>query len=521
MYKVLVVEDIVHIRRGIVSIIDEKYNFETVEVCNGKEALEKIEQEKIDFILTDIRMPICGGIELIKIIREENKDIPIIIISGYGEFEYAEKAINMGVNGYILKPIEDRKFEKVINKVIKVLEKKNKNKSLEDSYIGLKDTIIAQDKEHRLIKYLLNNEKITNESIVKELENKQFSVAVINIDMEYGNIKSFDYDDVELIKYAIRCLIKELDIGKLIYILDSTVNINQIIIVFADADGENINSYRSCKNIADKIEELLKFKVSIGVSNISGELDSNIYKEAEDSLQMRFFRRDRKIFRNNINENSDIYISLLGKISLLEKYMQRGDLKNIRLILDGLFNISNTEINPRKYIQYIINEIIEIVIKLYGYEVYSQIESSFKLDSINEFNNLEQLMGNIINTLEKVYEIKKIKVIDNINIVEKVKVYIDKNYAEDITVKDLSRRFSVNYSYLSSSFTKDIGISIVAYITEIRIGHARRLLDDSKGDIATISEAVGYSDVQYFYRVFKKSTGKTPLAYRNTTKKVQ
>lgn len=513
MQRVLVVEDITHIRQGLISLISEKYNFDIIEACNGIDALEKLENNKVDFILTDIRMPICDGIELISKVRLKNKDIPIIIISGYGEFEYAEKAINMGVNGYLLKPIEDDKLEKTINKVLKTLE--DKNKLVSSNYQVLEEQIKEKSKSDTLIRAIFNNEEIKDEDIIKEIEGKKFSIALVNIDMEYGSIKSFDYDDIDLIKYSIKQLISELEFENITYMIESPLNLNQLIFIFGNEDENKINSYRMCKKISDKIEEFLKINVFIGLSGTSDKLNKEIYIEAEDYLQMRFFRQDRKIFRQSLKEDNIEYKNLVGKIRLIEKYIQRGDTKNIRLILDGLFTIGNTSINPRRYIQFILNEIVEVIIKLYGYDVYNEVDLEFKQDKINQLSSLGKLVEHINNILEKVYKIKNVQTIDDVDIVKKVRDYIDYNYAKDINVKDLSEKFNVNYSYLSASFTKEIGISIVSYITELRIEEAKRLLCDGRGDIAVIAESVGYSDLQYFYRVFKKNTGKTPLAYKN------
>ncbi|WP_278600751.1 response regulator transcription factor [Clostridium tertium] len=517
MQRLLIVEDILHIRMGLISLINEKYKFDIIEACNGIEALEKLENNKVDFILTDIRMPICDGIELIRKVRLKDKDIPIIIISGYGEFEYAEKAINMGVNGYLLKPIEDNKLEKTINKVLKTLE--DKSKLITSNYQIIEEQIKEKNRLDILTRAIFNNDEIKSEDIINEIDGKKFSIALVNIDMEYDSTRSFYYDDIDLIKYSIKHLIHELKFENVIYTLDSPLSVNQLIVIFGNEDENKINSYRICKIISDKIEEFLKIKVFIGLSRTSNKLNKDIYIEAEDYLQMRFFRQDRRIFRQSLKEDNIEYKNLIGKISLIEKYIQRGDTKNIKLILSGLFAIGNTAINPRRYIEFILNEIVEVIIKLYGYDVYNEVELRFKQDKINQLGSLNRLVEHINNILEKVYKIKNIQTIDEVDIVKKVKYYIDYNYSKNINVKDLSKKFNVNYSYLSASFTKEIGVSIVSYIAELRIKEAKKLLCNSKADIATIAEAVGYSDLQYFYRVFKKNTGKTPLAYKNLKKR--
>ena len=237
---------------------------------------------------------------------------------------------------------------------------------------------------------------------------------------------------------------------------------------------------------------------------------------------MRFFRNDRNVFKYNKIKTSIITDGIIERIALIEKYIQRGDLINLRLIIESLFVVNVYDVNPKCYISTILNEIIEIIIKLYGYDVYNLINSKIGLSRyIYEVKDTEALVNFIVKFIEEIYEIKNIKKVNNENIPIQVKKYIEKNYSEDLSVKKLAELFNVNYSYLSAIFTKEIGESVVSYITKVRIMKAKKLLENTSADIGTIAESVGYSDLQYFYRVFKKNTQKTPMAYRNITKKVQ
>src|SRR4051794_41652 len=96
------------------------------EVCceaeNGYDALEKIAEFKPDVALVDINMPMMDGIELAAEIKESGLDIRVIIITGYGEFTYARQAIEVGVENYLLKPIEEDQLIKVLNSVKKKID---------------------------------------------------------------------------------------------------------------------------------------------------------------------------------------------------------------------------------------------------------------------------------------------------------------------------------------------------------------------------------------------------------------
>lgn len=130
MKKVMLVEDEEFILHGLEHIIDwGKLGLEIVHLAyNGAEALEKLKQEKVDIIVTDLNMPEMGGLELLKHIREEDERTRFIILTGYDEFEYARKAISLDVENYILKPIDEEELESQLKKTLVRLERIDSDK---------------------------------------------------------------------------------------------------------------------------------------------------------------------------------------------------------------------------------------------------------------------------------------------------------------------------------------------------------------------------------------------------------
>lgn len=129
MYKVLLVEDEPVIREGLKTMIERLTTGFTVkaEAQNGKEALRLLHSEMPDLIVTDIRMREMDGLSMIGKIREMYEDLPIIIISGYGDFQYAQKALKFGVSDYLLKPIDRVELVATFDKVRKLLDLKNQD----------------------------------------------------------------------------------------------------------------------------------------------------------------------------------------------------------------------------------------------------------------------------------------------------------------------------------------------------------------------------------------------------------
>lgn len=154
MYKALVVDD-EKIGRDGIKFLMKKYNdqIEVAEAINGRVALEHIRSNQVDILITDIKMPIMGGMELIREVYKDFPHLKIIILSGYGEFEYAQNALKMGVCEYLLKPVSKDDFDEAIEKVLTKCKQDN-TKSNEDVE---SDNNIGVGKVEAVKKYIAKN----------------------------------------------------------------------------------------------------------------------------------------------------------------------------------------------------------------------------------------------------------------------------------------------------------------------------------------------------------------------------
>lgn len=132
MYKVLIADDEKIEREGIkFLLLQEEPNCEITEFSNGKQALAFLRSEKVDLLLTDIKMPHMDGLELSEKARSLNENLKIVIFSGYSDFEFAQKALRYGVTDYILKPVEPESFKSTIRKTLNEIEQ-HKNQEIRD-----------------------------------------------------------------------------------------------------------------------------------------------------------------------------------------------------------------------------------------------------------------------------------------------------------------------------------------------------------------------------------------------------
>ena len=129
MYRILVVDDERIERNGIKMLLkrffSKEMQMEIFEAANGKAALEFLEKQPIDILITDVKMPFMDGIELIQTVAPKRREMKIAIFSGYSEFEYAKIAMQYGVKNYILKPVDPKEFQNTILSMTEELEKEN------------------------------------------------------------------------------------------------------------------------------------------------------------------------------------------------------------------------------------------------------------------------------------------------------------------------------------------------------------------------------------------------------------
>ena len=137
------------------------------------------------------------------------------------------------------------------------------------------------------------------------------------------------------------------------------------------------------------------------------------------------------------------------------------------------------------------------------------------LDNIAKFQTMEQLKHWIINVLQGMNELMlKQSMPEKRDVIEESKEYIARHFEQDITLNDISERFFINPYYFSQLFKKRTGVTYQKYLTGIRIARAKKLLEETDLKLFEISEMVGYSDVNYFRRVFEKYEGEKPNEYR-------
>lgn len=470
MYKVILVDDESLIVEGLKLSIDwEQYGFQVAGCAlNGMDALELIRESEPDLVFTDIRMPGISGLELIKKVSETNPRTQFIVVSGYAEFAYAQKALKHGAIGYCLKPFEEDEIINALKKAKLILDKSN-----HETY-------------EQLLELLDNSSESSKHKILSMLKNA-------GLDLQ-GN------DGIMLIAF----------IGQgALYFPENTKYIMLRLAI-------NKKAYLVEKQSNDSLPAFLENQLSLGMNGIGIVNSFNCVEDLKSAINdaiiaaYQFFIKCRKgVFISRPCDVEELDSSLMN----LNKAIQQKDTVSIQECFQNMKGLFTTEELSIKNAFKIYNLVTAFLFKSIGADSadiddFEQLASSYE----NVFVLLESLMNLTVKQCGISQSIKYSE-IDNV-VVKQILDYINDNFNKGITVHMLSEKFFISPNYISFIFKKAVGENFKEYLAKIRMNYACELLKNSSYSIQQIGEKAGYNDYFYFTRIFKSMTGLSPSRYR-------
>jgi two-component system, response regulator YesN len=539
MLKVLIVDDEVIVRVGLKAIIDwNKYGFEIIgEASNGREALSIVAVQKPHIIITDIKMPVMDGLELMRNIHKIDKEIKFLVLSGYDDFNLVKQAMKLGAEDYLVKlNIQQKVLIEIMDSISAKIKYENKllnNSEERNEYIRKNIVVLRQDFFRKLIEgdYAENPDLTeTIEYLDIEINKAGFLCVLIKI---FNPIESeMEGDD----RYARLFCSSFTGIANDIISEEFnsyTINLDQekvFIIISIDEDTENdtTKSKVKVKEMLERVLEMMReyFNVSIVIgvsSNISSILDlKKGYIECSQAIKYSFhFGINSIIYFTEIEENFQTTPYQLEFEKLMQELKKSIDLEDIQSI-NGLFeeviNYFKQQKTPREKAIEICYEITYLVFnnlrndKALLYSIIGQDGVLFK--EIEKINSVYEIINWFMRVKEAVLKYLGDDTGNELsNMVQKVKAYINMNYSREIDIKELASHVSISSGYLCNIFKQVTGETITKYITDIKIYHAKMLLSGGVCKTYEVAYNLGYSTSNYFCRVFKKETGLTPKEF--------
>ena len=512
--KIILVDDDEIIRIGMRKMICKDIGEEcsVSEFSNGLEALNYVkENENINLIITDIRMPVMDGLELIEKVREINSDIKFIVLSGFDEFNYIRRAFKDGVVDYFLKPINRQELISHIRK----MEKEIRIKKDEAEFEKIRQEEVLSD----ILKKAVNGEQTAIEQLCKRM-GISVETPYILLSMEIGFYYKNGVKKQELpgyvseMKSVLETSMKENGYKQVLF-----TGANSICSMIMLEDAANYQwLYQYFKEMLEDLKKT--FLICIGISNINTDL-SNInqtYKESQDAVSFRFYMGNNKIFQyQDIKDKSvDFEYDIKTLAETLSLEIELMDYPKVRGKISQFF-LDISFLKPEKIRNYVRNLLYILALKINGFEKalgYCGVDYEWMISNIGTYNELKEfillLMKNCIQQMSQEKEKKRT------NRIEMAKAYLAEHYMELISLNDVAAFVELNPSYFSNLFKSEMGMNFSEYLMKIRMEKAMQLLRDPKIRIYEIGGMVGYEDAVSFGRAFKKFVGMSPKEYRNT-----
>ncbi|MHB8062273.1 MAG: response regulator transcription factor [Ruminiclostridium sp.] len=533
MYKVLVVDDEPIVRVALKTLVKWEscgYLFD-FEASNGKQAIKLInDNPDIAIVITDLKMPVMDGFELISEIKKKDLKIQIVVLSGYNDYDLVRQAFKLGASDYILKSeMDPHNIIKLLNDLVEHFNLKINSAS------SINNRDLRHQKEELLMQLTQNEnidqikDKVTELGI--RLSGHNLVVCFLYIDnyqtvierYSNGNLKPM----ITSINNGIYQVLNEANMGEAISISPQEYAIYLSIESVSFSNTRNILS-----EVLGKIKYVLSnyfnIKVSIGVSQIkSGFYNINeLYRNAEANAKLRFILgKERIIFPEDAScilgaESIDAG-RIIGYESEFLSALKNVDKEHVFDELEKLLNrIKKIKFDKIEKIHCYYMELLFVMIKylndigedsgdIFGKEVdfYYKIMQFETLEEINIW--IRNITAFLLDFLQNKKEIK-------VNhLITRAQEFIKLNFNNNITLKMVSEFVGLSEGYTSKLFTLNLGMTFSDYLTNIKINKAKELIASTNMKIYEICYMVGYESVEHFSRVFKKVTGYSPNSFKN------
>jgi len=523
MFNLILVDDEPIVLKGIQSVFHlEEYGFRLVKTyASPLTALQELSETRPDLIITDVKMPQMDGLQFSMEVKKVMPDTEIVILSGHDNFSFAQMAVRLGASDYLLKPIKKKDFEHMLRMTADNLRKKMNERHMKEQ---LKETT-------RL-----------NYSILK---NKFFEQLLTCGTLEHGQLRTlynqlgfvFEHSSFVLVKFVIYEIDVTEDfmstiekiISEFIHMFSSTASIEEFYtdeyLYFLMYDFKDV--IFSEDDIHKSIDAFVRQKESRNIHLLTGV--SDMYRglsklniavaECDDGILTNHKSHTHHQHRVNViyPENSDLHIPS----SDIENFMIAISTHNpekIQQLLDTIYNQPAIAL----YKDFGTSITLMILLKMAHIQNKYQSPDIFIPPELLNIGYLSAYFSNAAQQKNFIYEkaLKLSELIETQELKSSSKIilsaveYINSHYNKNISLTDVADTIHISKNYLCDLFKKEMNITFIDYVTNLRIEKAKYLLSHSDKKMYEISEEVGYNDYAYFSQIFKRHTGTTLSAYR-------
>lgn len=503
MYKVLLVDDEEMVTQGLSRFVPwEECGYEVAgTAASVDKAVAFLEKEPIDLVITDITMPVKSGLDLIQILNEQYPNIKTVILSGYSDFSYAQQAIRLGALDYLTKPINFSAFRTLLERVHIKLDEENQRSG--------KSSQLQQVLTNSMIMNICNGLPLEKSKASAYLD-MTCPVTAVRISCRDKQPLPEDLNQ-EISRSMGRCQIVSPAENELLCVLEGEHRQNEVMQRLENLVGlVAVGGIDMCIGVSEEFGSYTDLRMAALQA-----AKAMRYQKARDTSGVTSFCLMREMYLNTKESAQEQITQLVASLSSPDTRMTL--IRDFTAALSAMETRADFSITMAQ--QFCTELLIELDTPLqdlvpdnYPHHTYL----SATLMDVLSAKTLPEIRECMVGYLQKVLnDLGQMDEAQNaVELIDRVKKYIQNHFAENLTLSVLSEAFFVCPAYLSRLFKKKTGINFVDYLTNLRIEKAKEFLSIPTMKIYTIAEMVGYENPRYFSRIFKDSTGLSPQEYR-------
>jgi two-component system, response regulator YesN len=523
--RVIIVDDAIQTVKAIKLSIDwNKLGVSEVYTAhNISQAKEILSLHEVHIAISDIEMPNGSGLELIKWMKDNSPKTESILLTCHAEFEYAKMAIELGSFDYLVKPIPFEKLEKIVSKLIVKIEAGRKLVKQSECWMD-NQPLVEEGFWYDLLTGEISSDAASIESYARKRSvsyrsNLKYLLILSTRKRVIANLQDWDESSImfALKNISNDVILQGIQSGFVLAMDD------KIIAVVSSENGNEPHIEDIKKNYVQYALACNKYLGCTIASYVGKYVSGEYLKETFEKLQ--------DMDKNNVSFVSKIFDSNSNKLDEgNEKEILMPNLKEwsimlyngesdaaIREVIKYIDDLVKAEKIDGKLLKRLHQDILQM---LYSFLEQKGIQAHQLFDNAESeklYNKATKSVDGAINWVTYYFN-KSISYIEEVTksqtVIEKVKSYIKDNYDKDISRDDIANYVFLNPDYLSRTFKKATGFSLSEYLTEVRIEKSMKLLVSSNTQISNIAFEVGYNNMNYFSKMFKKVSGVSPVDYR-------
>jgi len=515
VYRLVIVEDEEHIRHSLECLIPwGEMGFQVVEsFSDGMDALKYLEDNPCDAVLTDIMMNRMTGLEMIRNLCDTHPQLKIVILSGYSDFTYAQRAIQYKVVNYLVKPVDEEELMNTFKGIKAQLDTEREEALFARSQTrDLKQMLQKNFFEQLLSGRITSHEELSIYLKTLGIENVQQTSPLFAFEISERCDQDEPDQDCECagMEAVLDNVLVSANPALITFLLEQKTDCWHLVAVGAaqmqnDADRKQFSLQMQdlAGALRDTLPDRFAFRLTHYVSQISDLLTgTKIAFDLDTSLPKQ-------------EMDSELYSRILSEYKLLIVELNTGNNSTLAHVFDGLFcNLKDTPVEEARFIfknLYCVIESHYIKRRISPADITDGKFDAGRLYACNRAENLAACVKADFDALCNA--LKNCKCESRHSTIQHVVAYLNEHISQEIGHEAIAAKYRIHPGYLSRLFKQEMGETLSEYLLRIKTEKAALLLKEGRYRVSEIAAMVGYNTSSYFSIMFKKNTGYSPREY--------